>query len=71
VPTQWANFSTLESAGRNQSFASTMRNRFAFRFYALCACALRGLSNLTDRGATAATRKTARLNLAIINERRG
>jgi hypothetical protein len=47
-----------------------MRNRFAFRFFAICACALRAVANLTDRGATAATRKTATLNLAIINERR-
>lgn len=48
-----------------------MRNRFAFRFFALCACALRGIAKLAERGANAATRRTATLNLDMINERRG
>lgn len=48
-----------------------MRKRFAFRLLAILACTLRAVSTLTDRCATAATRKTAALNLAIINERRG
>lgn len=50
---------------------SAMRNRIAFRFFNTCACALRALSRICERGAYAATRKTATINLAIVNERRG
>lgn len=55
-----------------------MKNRIAFCFFATCARALRAAQNLTSRtGAClcrahyAVTKKTAHLNLAIINERRG
>jgi hypothetical protein len=48
-----------------------MRNRFAFRFFAVCARALRAIASLAGRGAYAATRKSAAINLSIINEHRG